>query len=146
MSTPGMPVSGPGKFSQRTDKQPLAQLSNADYGEQKAYKQLQQDAPMAKSPDLPSGGGPDMQQLAAQAAAQVIPLDAPSSQPGVPVTDGAAAGPGAGVNALGMSQDLKQEDLARLKGYMPVLEFMANQTGASWAMRNMVRKVKGMIQ
>lgn len=140
-----MPVSGPGKFSQRTDRQPLAQLNNANYGEQKAYKQLQQDAPMAQAQDLPSGGGPDMQQLFQQAAGNVIPLDAPSQQPGVPVTDGAAAGPGAGINALGMSQNLKQEDLARLKGYMPVLEFMANQTGASWAMRNMVRQVKAMI-
>jgi len=140
-----MPVSGPGKFSQRTDRQPLAQLSNADYGEQKAYKQLQQDAPMARAQDPTQGAGPDMQQLAAQAASKVVPLDAPSSQPGVPVTDGAAAGPGAGINALGISQNLKQEDLARLKGYMPVLEFMANQTGASWAMRNMVRQVKAMI-
>lgn len=143
MSTPGMPVSGPGKFSQRTDKQPLAQLSNADYGEQKAYKQLQQDAPMASSPGVPGGAPLDLSQLFQGAAANVTPLDAASSQPNVPVTDGAAAGPGAGINALGINKDLRQEDLERIKSYMPVLEFMANQTGASWAMRNLVRKVKG---
>jgi hypothetical protein len=145
MSTPGMPVSGPGKFSQRTDKQPMAQLSNADYGEQKAYKQLQQDAPMASSPDMPGGAPLDLSQLFQGAASNVVPLDAPSQQPGTPVTDGAAAGPGAGINALGINKDLRQEDLERIKSYMPVLEFMANQTGASWAMRNLVRKVKGIV-
>jgi hypothetical protein len=139
-----MPVSGPGKFSQRTDRQPLAQLNNADYGEQKAYKQLQQDAPMAKAPGLPAGGA-DLEQMFSGAMGRVTPLDAPSQQPGTPVTDGAAAGPGAGINALGISQNIKQEDLERLRGYMPALEFMGNMTGASWAMRNLIRQVKGIV-
>src|SRR5690242_8754259 len=112
MTTPGMPVSGPGKFSQRTDKQPLAQLNNADYGEQKAYKQLQQDAPMAKAPDLP-GGTPDLSQLFQGASANVVPMSAPTQQPGTPVTDGAAAGPGRGVEAMGVNPNLKEQDLQR---------------------------------
>lgn len=139
-----MPVSGPGKYSQRTDRQPMAQLPNADYGEQKAYKQLQQDAPMAKAPE-PGAPSLDLSQLFQGAASNVIPLSEPSLQPGTPVTDGAAVGPGAGINALGINQDLRQEDLQRIKSYMPVLEFMANQTGASWAMRNLVRRVKGIV-
>jgi hypothetical protein len=139
-----MPVSGPGKFSQRTDRQPMAQLSNADYGEQKAYKQLQQDAPMAKAPE-PGAPSMDLSQMFQGAAANVVPLSEPSQMPSTPVTDGASAGPGAGINALGINQDLRQEDLQRIKSYLPVLEYMGNMTGASWAMRNLVRKVKGIV-
>jgi hypothetical protein len=46
------------------------------------------------------------------------------------------------MEALNLS-DQKSEDLQRLGDWMPVLEFMANQPGASWAMRNYVRQVKG---
>jgi hypothetical protein len=37
-----------------------------------------------------------------------------------------------------------QDDLAKLKPYLPVLEFMGNSSGASHAMRNLVRQVKAM--
>lgn len=143
MTTPGMPVSGPGRFSQRTDRQPQAQLPNADYGEQKAYKQLQQDAPMASGDSgLPTGT--DFSSLFGNAASRVIPIGEESGQANTPVTAGAAMGPGPGMDALGMSQNLSAQDLAKLKPYLPVLEFMGNSTGASWAMRNLIRQVKAM--
>lgn len=143
MTTPGMPVSGPGRFSQRTDiGQPQAQLPNADYGEQKAYKQLQQDAPMASSSGLPTGT--DFASLFGSAASRVVPIGAESGQANTPVTAGAALGAGPGLDALGISQNMGADDLAKLKPYLPVLEFMGNSTGASHAMRNLVRQVKAM--
>lgn len=133
-------VSGPGQFSKRTDKavgEANRSLPNADYGEQAAYQDQRQGAQVAQSP----GGNVDFASLFGDPASRVVGLNAPSAQPDVPVTDGAAMGAGAGEEALGLV-DQREEDLQSLAPYLPVLEFMANQPGASWAMRNTVRKVK----
>ena len=133
-------VSGPGQFSQRTDKavsNANATLPNAQYGENSDYQDQKSGAAMAKQP----GGNVDLSSVLGDAAANVIPINSPTQQPGVPVTDGAATGAGRGVDALGLP-DQKIQDLQSLQPYLPVLEFMANQPGASWAMRNVVRQVK----
>ena len=135
-------VSGPGKFSERTDKAVSAAgktLPDAGYGEQKAYQEQQAGAPKGESP----GGEADFAALFGNPADRVVGMGEPTSMPGVPVTDGAAMGAGAGVEALGL-QDQAKADLEGLAPYLPVLEFMANQPGASWAMRNVVRKVKAL--
>jgi len=134
-------VSGPGQFSQRTDKavsNANASLPNAQYGENADYQEQKSGAPMAKQQ---GGGSVDLSSILGNAASNVVPLNAPSQQPDVPVTDGAATGAGRGVEALGLP-DQKLQDLQSLQPYLPVLEFMANQPGASWAMRNVVRQVK----
>lgn len=133
------PVSGPGQFSKRTDKAvENANLAtpNADYGEAKAMKEQRQGAPMADSAGAFAAmfGNP---------GDRVIDFAAPSTQPGTPVTAGAALGAGAGTEALGLP-DQQGQDMQDLIPYVPVLEFMANQPGASWAMRNMVRKIKAL--
>lgn len=133
----GTPVSGPGKFSQRTDKQPIRDIPNADYGEQKAYNQLQQDAPMASSPELPKGAS--FGDLFGDPTQRITPLTADTTQPGTPVTDGAALGPGAGADMFGKPDQKQSQTLA---SYLPVLEFMANQPGSSDAARNLVRQIK----
>lgn len=135
----GTPVSGPGKFSERTDKavsEANRNLPDAGYGEQAAYQQQQAGAPMAQS-------NVDFASLFGDPASRVVPLSEPSAQPDVPVTDGAAMGAGAGMEALGLT-DQKAADLQSIAPYLPVYEFMANQPGASWAMRNIVRKAKAM--
>ena len=136
MSTP---VSGPGQFSKRTDKAvENANLStpNADYGEAKAMREQRQGAPVASN---------DMQNfLSSLANSQVVGLDQPSNRPDTPVTDGAAMGAGVGVDALGIP-DQKEVDLQNLIPALPVLEFMANQPGASWFMRNKVRQLKSRL-
>lgn len=115
----------------------MRDLPNADYGENATYKELQRGAPLAQSNPAatvgPTGG-----------SSAVIPMGAPSGMPGVPVTDGAALGAGAGMEALGLVNQ-PQQDLSRLVPYLPVLEFMANQDGASWATRNLVRKLKAAL-
>lgn len=135
-------VSGPGKFSERTDKAVTAageRLPDAGYGEQKAYQEQKAGAPQGQSP----GGNVDFASLFGNPASRVVGMNEPTGQPGVPVTDGAAMGPGAGEEALGL-QDQAKADLEGLVPYLPVLEFMANQPGASWAMRNVVRKAKAL--
>jgi hypothetical protein len=135
-------VSGPGKFSERTDKAVSAannSLPNAGYGEQADYQDQKSGAQQATSP----GGSVDFASLFGDPAGRVIGLGDPSTQSGTPVTDGAAMGAGAGMEALGLD-DQRKVDLEGLTPYLPVLEFMANQPGASWAMRNVVRKVKAL--
>lgn len=135
-------VSGPGKFSERTDKAVSSannRLPDAGYGEQADYQDQKSAAPEGKTP----GGNVDFAALFGDPSSRVVGLDQPTAQPGVPVTDGAAMGAGAGEEALGLT-DQRKSDLEGLTPYLPVLEFMANQPGASWAMRNVVRKVKAM--
>lgn len=139
------PVSGPGALSQRTDggpgKQPIRTPTGMPYGEGGALAQLQKGAPLAASPggntpvSPPGGAGP------AGPPPNVTPFGAPSQQPGTPVTAGAAAGPGPGPEALGIP-NAPSADMKALLGYLPVLEFMANQPGASSASRNLVRDLK----
>lgn len=136
-----IPVSGPGKYSQRTDKQPVRDLPNPDYGEEKVYKEQQRAAPMAQGQQTPPM---DFASLFGDASSRVVPMGA-DSQTSSPVTDGAALGAGAGIESLGLSQNMGEDDLKTLIPSLPVLEYMANQTGASWAMRKLVRDVKALI-
>lgn len=133
----GTPVSGPGQFSQRTDKavsEANRSLPNADYGEQAQYQQQLQSAPLAQDVT-----GMNFNDLFGNPADSVIGLNEPSQMPEVPVTDGADAGPGSGSEILSSSRG--SEDMAKLAAYLPALEFMAN-TGNSDAARNLVRKIK----
>lgn len=137
------PVSGPGALSKRTDGpagggQPVRTPSGGAYGERKELDQLQQSAPLAASP-----GGDVGAPAPVDLTEGLIGFDAPSQMPEEPVTAGAAMGAGAGLEALGLPNQ-PMDDVKRLIPYLPVLEHMANQPGASKAARNLVRQLKGM--
>lgn len=142
MSTPAK-VSGPGKFSQRTDKgQPLRDIPNADYGEQAAYQSQQKGAPVASQQALPPKldvTGMSFSDLFGNPSDRVVPIGEGTTMPNVPVTDGANAGPGRGMEAIGNPQDPSRQVMA---AYLPALEFMANQPGSSDSARNLVRQIK----
>jgi hypothetical protein len=101
-------VSGPGKFSVRTDL-PASQ----NYGDRKAMQEQIAGAPTARTADvrgLPTG----QVQAAAQAAPQapVTELYAPSDRPNEPVTSGVAIGPGPGPEVMGYAgQSEKLSDI-----------------------------------
>ena len=78
------PVSGPGKFSQRTDQQPVSVPTGLPYGQNQALRAIEEAAPMQAAAPLPP----------------VTPIHAPTDLPGSPVTAGAALGPGPGPEAL----------------------------------------------
>lgn len=80
------PVSGPGKFSQRTDggpEQPMRYVPGMPYGEGQELMDIQHGAPMAEA------AGP-----------QMIPFHAPTERPDEPITHGAPIGAGPGPEAL----------------------------------------------
>ena len=90
-------VSGPGKFSVRTDL-PASQ----NYGDRKAMAEQIAGAPTARTADvrgLPTG----QVQAAAQAAPQppVTELFAPTQRPDEPITSGIAMGAGPGPEVMG---------------------------------------------
>jgi hypothetical protein len=101
-------VSGPGKFSVRTDL-PASQ----NYGDRKAMQEQIAGAPTARTADvrgLPTG----QVQAAAQAAPQapVTELFAPTTRPNEPITSGVAVGPGPGPEVMGYAgQSEKLSDI-----------------------------------
>src|SRR3954471_6765853 len=134
------PVSGPGALSRRTDRQPIAQLPDAAYGEQKTYREDQAGAPLAAS----SGASGQTPPVGAADLSNVVGFGAPTSRPGEPVTAGAAAGPGPGTAALGLSDD-DDAGIRHLKDSLPALELMANQPNSGRALRQFVRRVRAMM-
>ncbi len=101
-------VSGPGKFSVRTDL-PASQ----NYGDRLAMQEQIAGAPTARTPDvrgLPTG----QVQAAAQAAPQppITELFAPTQRPDEPITSGVAVGPGPGPEVMGYAgQSEKLSDI-----------------------------------
>ena len=101
-------VSGPGKFSVRTDL-PASQ----NYGDRKAMQEQIAGAPTARTADvrgLPTG----QVQAAAQAAPQapITELFAPTTRPDEPITSGVAVGPGPGPEVMGYNgQSEKLSDI-----------------------------------
>lgn len=133
------PVSGPGPLARRTDGgpgQPVRAPSGGAYGERQALEQMQQAAPLSESSGgdaAPAGGGIDL--------AGLVGFGEPTAEPGTPVTAGAAAGAGPGMEALNLPP-ARDADMERLVTWLPALERMANVPGASREARNLVRFIK----
>lgn len=117
-------VSGPGKFSQRTDgkpgQQPVRPMTGGPYGEGQEMSELQSSAPMSDTSGTPppQGGGVSLP--------PVTPLGAPSERPDEPVTAGAPVGEGPGPEALGFG-DGPPPEMQTLKKYLPLLEPVVNR-------------------
>lgn len=106
--TPAL-VSGPGALSQRTDGgQPLRHISNAKYGEDKAFIAQQKGAPLGNSAEGSAGPAPSAMTGAtslggpptagsgptgAPPAQAITPFGAPSANPDQRVTTGMQMGP-----------------------------------------------------
>lgn len=139
----GTPVSGPGPYSKRTDtavSNANTSLPNAGYGEAKAYEEQRTGAPVAKT----EGAAPiNLQQMFSGMGQNVVPMNADSTQPNVPVTDGAALGPGSGLEALGAPAPDPSDERDRM--YLPAWEFLANQPGSSDQARNILRQRKSQL-
>lgn len=128
------PVSGPGALSRRTDggpgsSQPIRDLPNAKYGENAAFRDAQQAAPMA------AGGGVDLSGL--------VPMGAPTTRPEEPITAGLPFGPGAGSTQPAAPANLTPDQAARLRSYLPVLVLLASQDDADPATKRFVRALRG---
>lgn len=126
------PVSGPGKLSRRTDgKANVMDLPDAAYGENTNFRDIQSGAPLGGGGSIAQAPGPDF--------GSVTPIGAPSTQPGIPVTDGAEYGAGQGVGALGLPADLNKMDAQSLAKYLPVLMKIAESDNTPLGTKRFVR-------
>lgn len=139
------PVSGPGKLARRTDGgpgQPVRDLADARYGENKAYVEAQQAAPMSGGQSAPSMAGAGMGGLPDLSG--ITPFDAPSARPEEDVMAGMPTGPGGGSTASPMGPgNLTPEQAARLQSYLPVLVILASQPDADPQTKKFVRQLRG---
>lgn len=95
-----MKVNGRGGNGQ-SGTQAAKYVSGLPYGEGQELMNIQQSAPLAAAPSIEQPKAPSG--LASAAASQpVIPLTAPSQRLDEPVTFGANAGPGPGMEVLGV--------------------------------------------
>lgn len=87
-------VSGPGKFSKRTDG---LSFESTEYGSGVENTANKAGAPLAKTPDVRPTSRSEM----GMAPSQITPLYAPSERADEPITAGIAMGPGPGPEIMG---------------------------------------------
>jgi len=92
-------VSGPGKYSVRTDK---LSMGSTAYGEGVETAAIQSGSPLSKTPDQRPMPAAEVRDAAMQAP--VTELYAPTQRPDSPITTGIDMGPGAGSSALMMTK------------------------------------------
>ena len=139
-----MKVNGRGGNGQ-SGTQAAKYVSGLPYGEGQELMNIQQSAPLAAAPSIEQSGMPSG---LASAAASIIPLSEKTLRPNEPVTAGADAGPGPGMDALGLTMADANADMnfkAQLAEYMPALVFMASRPNASPETRALVARLRGMI-
>lgn len=128
-------VSGPGKFSKRTD----LEYQSTGYGDGVAMQQQKAGAPLAtaqkspmlsQSPQVPIGAG--------------VGLYDPTQRPDEPITAGIDMGAGAGSNALMMNQ-IKQDDKDIVAKYLPSLSAMASAQDTPQSFRAFVSFLQGSL-
>jgi hypothetical protein len=97
-------VSGPGKFSKRTD----LEVESTGYGDKVAYDANKSGAPLERAPKNPMlSQAPQVSPGAAMGA--VTGLYDPTERPNEPVTTGIDMGPGAGSEALMIDSNAGQK-------------------------------------
>jgi hypothetical protein len=104
-------VSGPGKYSVRTDNLDMGSIA---YGEGKETKDIKSAAPLAKTGDV--RGLPASEVRAA--AESVTPLYAPTQRPEEPITSGVDRGDGVGSDALMMQSQFAERKLSDILAEM----------------------------
>jgi len=130
-------VSGPGKFSKRTDG---LSFQSTEYGSGVENAANKAGAPLAKTPDVRGARASEVRAAAQEA---VTPLYAPTQRPEEPITAGIPMGAGPGPEVLGINNNLDtQEDRDRMLSYLPALEVVAASPTSSQAFRNYVRQLR----
>jgi hypothetical protein len=96
-------VSGPGKYSVRTDKLSMGSIA---YGEGVETAAIQSGSPLSKTPDQRPMPAAEVREAAMQAP--VTGLYDPTARPNEPITNGIDMGAGVGSNALMMAKSTER--------------------------------------
>jgi hypothetical protein len=132
-------VSGPGKFSKRTDG---LSFESTEYGSGVEQAAIKAGAPLAKTPDVRGMSASSMGMAPSQTP--VTPLYAATARPEEPITSGIPMGAGPGPEVLGINQPSVDTDAdkQRLLSYLPALETIAQSPSSSQSFRNYVRLLR----
>ena len=126
-------VSGPGKYSVRTDK---LELGSTAYGEGVETQAIKSGAPLAKTANTRPSPASAMGQ-------PVTPLYAPTERPNEPITAGIDQGAGAGSDALMLNQPADYTNFnANIQSYTPVLSYIASLQNTSPETRRAIRQLR----
>lgn len=134
-------VSGPGKFSKRTDG---LSFQSTEYGSGVENKAYIEGAELAKTSDVRGATNSQVRQAAAQKAERLTRLYDPTERPNEAITTGIVPGDGPGPEVLGMNQPSADTDADRQKllSYLPALETIAQSPSSSQSFRNYVRLLR----
>lgn len=128
------PVSGPGRYSRRTDgKQPKRIASGGDYGDRQEMESLQSSAPMRATQSSAQAASPAPAPIDTSA---LTPLDAPTARPDEPLQ--------AGMDQFGAVPPTQMDEATRdrLRSYLPTLLWLASRPEASEQTRQFVRQIR----
>lgn len=145
------PVSGQQAYGNRTDlnqaqpgagaAQPIRVAPGGPQGSRQALEAQQRAVP------LPDSEEQMRQTLAAAQRMQAPPaIDRPTEFPSEPVTAGSPSGLGPGTDAARVAvPPLNDTDRTLMASWMPMLELLAGQPGASVATRNTIRQMRSQL-
>lgn len=117
----------------QSGRQPMGKYTGMGYGGSKALADQQRGAPLQGRPTMP-GLASAAQASTPTPSTQVIPLDAPTTNPSEDIMSGVDAGPGPGFDATGLprNQQLQNDDFnVALSAYAPVLKYVASRSDSS---------------
>jgi hypothetical protein len=107
-------VSGPGKFSKRTDG---LSFQSTEYGSGVENAANKAGAPLARTPDVRPTSRSEMGMAPSQLK-PVTPLYAPSQRPDEPITSGIVMGEGPGPEVLGMQSQFATQKMSDILAKM----------------------------
>lgn len=134
-------------YGQRTDLQtaklPIAAGPSQQYGQRVQQEDAQRALPLGRAPQVSGPPG----ERTAPPDVRVPPgglgdILRPTDRPDEPLTAGVPFGAGPGPEALNLPPTLAENDVQHLRGYMPVLEFLASRPDASPSMRAYYRGLR----
>ena len=127
-------VSGPGKYSVRTDK---LELGSTEYGEGLETQAIKSGAKLAKTGDVRS----------TPTGQPVTSLYAPTERQNEPITTGIDPGDGAGSDSLMMNQPADYTNFnTNIQSYGPVLSHVASLENTSPETRRAIRQLMDSLQ
>jgi hypothetical protein len=133
-------VSGPGKYSVRTDNLTMGSTS---YGEGVETAAIQSGAPLSKTPNQRPMPANEVRAAATQAP--VTGLYDPTSRPNEPVTNGADVGPGLGSDSLMMAKPADDSEFRmNIEGSKSVLAYIADLPNTSPETRAAIKELWNM--
>ena len=140
-------ISGMGKNSRRTDKNPSKQakryMAGGKYGEGKQLLNLQSAAPM-------SGTTAGVSKPVVMTQEQITPIFSETQRPeespdyGMPFGDGPSPVDIGLMPGVAQKETPQKEDLRRLTNYIPMIEMAANAEGAPRSLSTFVKYLRSL--